>query len=142
MDCRILAESNLKFLKLLPGRLSTCCVSDAALVITGFSTGTETPEGFFAFHTVPVQQCYVITRFTVQVSSRNKIHSSGQFKKQGIQRCKKAVHVLTGSTWQHGYILKVAREDSHELLWARICFIYVLAGIWFSLERHLEDRTW
>ena len=60
MDCRMLAVSNLKFLKLLPGRLSTCCASDPALA-TGFSTGAPLLDEFFAFHTVPAQ-CHVILR--------------------------------------------------------------------------------
>lgn len=55
MDCRILAVSNLKFRKLLPGRLSRVCGSDPVLVITGFSTGAAPVEEFFAFHTVPVK---------------------------------------------------------------------------------------
>jgi hypothetical protein len=49
----MLAVSNLKFLKLLPGRLSACWMSDPARV-AGFSTGTAPLEEFLAFHTVTV----------------------------------------------------------------------------------------
>jgi hypothetical protein len=53
MACRMLAVSNLKFLKLQPGRSAACCTSDPALA-TGFSTGVVPLDEPFALHTVPV----------------------------------------------------------------------------------------